>query len=93
MSSAYVAALDAELRSRTNPAIEAPDLSERFLQWYEALPEVSRCRPFAMSEIEEQLQTQGRYLSAVLLRLGWTRKRRWTGRAQYNRYWVPPTST
>ena len=37
------------------------------------------------------LKTQGKYISPVLLELGWTRKRRWaSGGGQYNRFWMPP---
>jgi hypothetical protein len=67
-------------------------LRERFLAWYGDLPTVSRDRPFSMLEFEAALNTQGKYISPVLLELGWTRKRRWaSGGGQYNRYWVPPT--
>jgi hypothetical protein len=45
-----------------------------------------------MSEFEVALNTQGKYISPVLLELGWKRKRRWaSGGGQYNRYWKPPT--
>jgi hypothetical protein len=43
-----------------------------------------------MAEFEAALATQGKYLSPILLNLGWIRKRRWTGSGQYSRYWVPP---
>lgn len=68
----------------------SPDLRARFLAWYNGLPEVSRCRPYAMIEIEPALNTQGRYLSPVLLGAGWQRKRKWNSKGQYHRYWVPP---
>jgi hypothetical protein len=35
-------------------------------------------------------KTQGKWLSPVLLELGWRRKRIWSGTGQYHRYWVPP---
>lgn len=66
-------------------------LQERFLQWYKALPEISRQRPFAMQEFEAGLGTQGKYISAVLVNLGWQRKRKWTSKGHYHRYWLPPT--
>lgn len=65
-------------------------LHDRFVAWHASLPAVSRNRPFAMLELEQALRTQGKYLSPVLLALGWTRRRRWTGGGQYPRYWVPP---
>jgi hypothetical protein len=92
MSSAYVASLK-RLSEENAPANEQDvcSLRERFLEWYSALPEISRSRAFAMAEFEEALVTQGKYLSPILLSLGWTRKRRWSGGGQYSRYWVPPS--
>lgn len=91
MSSAYIATLkrmlDASVDGR---GVGSPSLQDRFLAWYAALPEVSRDRPFAMVEFERALQTQGKYLSPVLLELGWRRKRKWSSRGQYHRYWVKP---
>lgn len=67
-----------------------PPLHQRFADWYRELPEVSRSRPFSMIEFERALGTQGKYISPVLLGLGWRRKRRWSSLGQYHRYWVPP---
>ena len=33
---------------------------------------------------------QGKYISAILLSLGWCRRRHWSTTGQYNRYWLPP---
>jgi hypothetical protein len=66
-----------------------PDLRTRFLAWHNSLPEVSKHRPFAMLEIEKALNTQGRFLSPILLSEGWKRKRKWNSKGQYHRYWVP----
>jgi hypothetical protein len=91
MPSAYIAALNRELRDeRTCEQVAKPDLRHRFVEWYESLPEISRHRPFAMAELEMALGTQGKYLSAILLSLGWQRRRKWSSRGQYPRYWVPP---
>jgi hypothetical protein len=65
-------------------------LQQRFTEWYSSLPEIARNRPFSMIEFEVALGTQGKYISPVLLELGWQRKRRWNSRGQYHRYWVPP---
>lgn len=43
-----------------------------------------------MSEIEAALKTQGRYIGEELLRMGWQRKRIWTTKGSYHRYWMPP---
>jgi hypothetical protein len=66
------------------------NLETRLLAWLDSQPEVSRLRHYSMTELEKALGTQGRYLSPVLLRLGWERRRKWTGKTQYLRYWVPP---
>lgn len=92
MISAYISRLNYEMeqpRGRS-PAAPTPDLRQRFMDWFSTLPEIGRDRAFAMVELEAALNTQGRYLSPILLNLGWRRKRRWTGRGQYSRYWLPP---
>jgi hypothetical protein len=43
-------------------------------------------------QLKKALGTQGKYLSPILLDLGWSRKRKWTGLKQYPRYWMPPPS-
>jgi hypothetical protein len=68
----------------------APTLRERFSAWFGSVPEVSRLRAYSMVELERALGTQGKYLSPVLLDLGWQRRRKWSSRQQYLRYWVPP---
>ena len=91
MTSAYTAALNRELQNeRTCEPVAKIDLRQRFLDWHANLPEISRHRPFAMAELEMALGTQGKYLSPILLCLGWERRRKWSSRGQYHRYWVPP---
>ena len=90
MPSAYINALNRELAERV--AADQPtklDLRQRFLAWHNSLPEISRNRPFAMVEIENALATQGKYLSPILLSLGWQRRRKWSSPGQYHRYWLP----
>ena len=65
-------------------------LAQRLTTWHVGLPAVSRGRPFSMSEIENAMQTQGRYVGIELLRLGWQRKRIWSTGGSYHRYWLPP---
>lgn len=91
MPNAYIARLNRELEARATvtPTVQ-PELRQQFVAWYAGLPEISRRRPFAMIELEQALSTQGKYLSPVLLGLGWQRQRRWTSAGQYNRYWLPP---
>jgi hypothetical protein len=79
-------------QARTPPS-QPSGLRGRFERWYRSLPTVSRDRRFAMSEFEAALKTQGRYISPVLLELGWRRKRVWSTTGQYNRYWEPPRSS
>lgn len=91
MTSAYVRSLQRSLEAEKQPAgLSKPDLETRFLAWLDSQPEISRLRPYSMTELEKALGTQGRYLSSVLLRLGWERRRKWTSKAQYPRYWTPP---
>lgn len=68
------------------------DLKERFGEWFASQPEISRCRSYSMAELERALGTQGRFLSAVLLALGWERRRKWSSTGQSPRYWVPPAA-
>lgn len=86
--SAYIRKLQKHITT-VMPAQQLP-LRERFVTWYCTLPEVVRNRPFSMIEFESALGTQGKYISPVLLGLGWQRKRCWNSRGQYHRYWVPP---
>ena len=79
-----------QLKDQKSGAATSSDLRARFLAWYNGLPEVSRCRKFSMLEIEQALNTQGKYLSPILLVEGWQRKRKWNSKGQYHRYWQPP---
>ncbi len=88
--SAYVSQLNSQLPA-SDATASRKSLETRFLEWHASLPEFSRDRRFAMSEFEDALGTQGKYLSPVLMKLGWQRKRIWSNSGQYNRYWVPPT--
>ncbi len=72
------------------PAPIPSPLKQRFLDWFTSLPEFTRDRPFSMTEFEIALGSRGRFISPVLLALGWQRKRRWSSRGQYHRYWIPP---
>ena len=74
---------------RAQPS-QPSSLRDRFTNWHRSLPAVSRDRRFSMSEIEAALKTQGKYISPVLLELGWRRKRIWSTSGQYHRYWEPP---
>jgi hypothetical protein len=92
MPSAYITTLNRELGiERVEAQPTRPDLRQRLLDWFMAIPEVARHRPFAMVELERALGTQGKYLSPILLSLGWQRRRKWSSRGQYHRYWIPPT--
>jgi hypothetical protein len=92
MSSAYISTLKRGVEAMgSQPKAESPDLRQRFIDWYAGLPEISRDRAFSMSEFEQGLGTQGKYLSPILLSLSWKRKRKWISDGQYSRYWSPPT--
>lgn len=85
--SAYVRALNRELEAVEKLPAPAP-LKARLEAWLSSLPTVSRNRPFAMSEFEQALGTQGKYISPILIRLGWVRKRIWSTDGQYHRFWT-----
>jgi hypothetical protein len=87
---AYIASLNRALETTAQTSAATPGLRQRFIEWYSCLPEISQNRPFAMIELEAALSTQGKYLSPILLALGWHRKRKWTSHGQYSRYWLPP---
>lgn len=89
MCSAYLRSLEKLLPTpASRPTV--PPLEARFLAWYNTLPEFTRNRPFSMGEFERTLGTQGRFLSPILLSLGWRRSRRWASTGQYFRMWIPP---
>lgn len=87
---AYISSLNRALEIAAQNSTVAPGLRQRLVEWYCNLPEISRCRPYSMIELERALSTQGKYLSPILLSLGWQRRRKWSSKGQYCRYWVPP---
>jgi hypothetical protein len=91
--SAYIKSLQRCLEAEEpQTELSKRDMENRFLAWLDSQPEISRFRPYSMTELEKAVGTQGRYLSPVLLRLGWERRRKWSSRGQYHRYWMPPHS-
>ena len=90
---AYIAGLERlrkEVEKQSIYAQPHSNLHARFLAWYNSLPEISRQRPFSMVEFEQALNTQGKYISPILLSEGWKRRRKWSSKSQYHRYWIPP---
>lgn len=93
MTSAYIRSLQRILEAEAAPQpLSKFDLKQRFYEWFDGQPEISRVRPYSMVELERALDTQGRFLSPVLLALGWERRRKWSSTGQSPRYWVPPCS-
>lgn len=91
MPSAYINSLNSSLQTHSvGPHLSSPSLKQRLIVWFESQPEISRCRPYSMMELERVLGTQGRFLSPILLGLGWERRRKWSNTGQSHRYWVPP---
>jgi hypothetical protein len=86
---AYKAELEKRAAAQSPPS-QPQSLRQKILTWHQTLPAVSRERPFAMSEFEAALKTQGKYIGPVLLDLGWRRRRLYETRGPYSRYWVPP---
>lgn len=91
MCSAFVTQLNREIAAGAKQAeLSRTGLQQRFIAWFDSVPEISRVRPYSMAELEMALKTQGRYLSPILLRFGWKRRRKWSSQGQYHRYWTPP---
>ena len=87
--SAYIA--DLKRMMPTAEAAEPPGtIHQRIVEWHASLPAIARARPFAMSELEKALRTQGKYIGPVLESLGWRRRRMWSTGGAYHRYWEPP---
>ena len=86
VSSAYLRSLEKMLPPPASKP-KVPPLEARLAAWLQSLPEFTRNRPFSMREFELALGCQGRFISPVLLRLGWRRQRLWNSRGSYHRYW------
>jgi hypothetical protein len=84
--SAYLNSLKREMLSNLPKRTRESKLSE----WFDTQPEISRQRPYSMGEIERDTGIAGRLLGELLIRLGWTRHRRWSSKTSYRRYWLPP---
>ncbi len=89
--SGYAAYLRKMTEAQRAQPYKPSSLRDRFTSWYRGLPAVSRDRRFSMAEFEAALKTSGKYISPVLLELGWRRKRVWSTKRQYHRYWEPPS--
>jgi len=87
---AYLSELNKLTEAQRAQPSQPSSLRDRFERWHRSLPAVSRNRRFSMSEIEAALKSQGKYLSPILLELGWRRRRVWSTTGQYHRYWEPP---
>ena len=87
--SAYLNQLRKDAVAAKAPAISS--LEARVAYWFSNLPEVSRFRPYSMGEIEHGTGIAGRFLGEILIKHGWTRRRRWSSSTSYRRYWLPPS--
>lgn len=94
MPSVYIRRLQSSLEAETHVGLQpqhaTSDLKQRFVEWFNNVPEISRSRPYSMVELERALGTQGRFLSPILESLGWERRRKWSSKGANPRYWVPP---
>lgn len=94
MPSSYIRSLQQSLAAEAaqEQQLSKPDLKQRFIEWFDGVPEISRVRPYSMAELERALTTQGRFLSTVLVSLGWERRRKWSSTGKSPRYWIPPST-
>ncbi len=90
--SAYLKSLQQAIADPGLDRNEDHDLTTRVQEWFDGLPAFTRQRPYSIREVEIALKRPGRLLSPALLALGWQRKRRWSSRAHYHRYWLPPAT-
>ena len=88
--SAYLKQLKRELAEHQGGH---PNPLHKLRTWYDDQPEISRRRPYGMLEIENATGIPGRVLGTLLIKLGWTRHRRWANTTSYRRYWLPPGLT
>lgn len=90
--SAFIKSLQRSIEAEAVPQqLPKPDLKQRFIEWFASVPEISRVRLYSMVELERALGTQGRFLSPILVSLGWVRRRKWSSKGASPRYWVPPS--
>lgn len=90
MADAYIRDLQLKIKLQKTAVVAPASLAERIYSWHSGLSEFLRNRPFSMSELEQVTASQGRFISPVLIQLGWSRKRKWDSQGSYHRYWVPP---
>jgi hypothetical protein len=87
----YIRSLQRSFEADAAPIPQSkPDLRQRFVDWFDNLPDISRIRPYSMREFETALSTQGRFLAPVLAKLGWERHRKWSSTGPSPRFWLPP---
>jgi hypothetical protein len=71
LSGACLAELNKLTEAQRSRSSQPSSVSDRFKRWYHLLPAVSRNRRFSMSVFEAAPRTQGKFISPVLLELGW----------------------
>lgn len=64
-------------------------LEERIQSWYATLPPQDRRLRYTMDQLVILFGTAPGLIGTALHRLGWERKRQYTGPGGYTRYWVP----
>lgn len=68
----------------------APTPAKRVEEWFAKQPEISRHRPYSMQEIEIGTGIAARFLGELLISQGWKRRRQWSSKTSYRRFWTPP---
>jgi hypothetical protein len=71
-------------------AHNARPLEVKIRDWYAALPPAQRREQYAMSELVLLFNAAPGRIGMALHRLGWERRRRFSGPGSYCRYWSPP---
>ena len=90
----YIQALrrqSAEIRTRNAEAraLQSRSLDEKIKTWYAELPPQQRRTHYSMADFVLLFGAAPGLIGNSLHRVGWERRRRFSGPGSYCRYWVP----
>ena len=71
-------------------AHNARPLEQKIQDYFAALPPEERRTQYTMEELVLIFNVAPGWIGTALHRLGWQRRRRFSGTGPYARYWVPP---
>jgi len=94
LMTSYLARIQAEAANRraARDAIRAErnkPLHIKIDEWFEKLPAYERKTHYTMAELLDQFGGAAGAMGLALDKLGWKRRRKWSGAGPYSRYWQP----